>query len=60
MTTIAPLTTRTAWKALEAHYSKIRHLHLRTLFADDPDPRRAYGRRGRRHLLRLFEEPHHR
>ncbi len=36
MTTIAPLTTRAAWKALEAHYSKIRDLHLRTLFADDP------------------------
>jgi glucose-6-phosphate isomerase len=36
MTTITPLTTRAAWKALEAHYSKIRDLHLRTLFADDP------------------------
>lgn len=36
MTAIAPLTTRAAWKALETHYSKIRDLHLRTLFADDP------------------------
>ncbi|WHZ29562.1 MAG: Glucose-6-phosphate isomerase [Nitrospira sp.] len=36
MTAIAPLTIRTAWKALEAHYSKIHDLHLRTLFADDP------------------------
>jgi glucose-6-phosphate isomerase len=35
MTAIAPLTTRAAWKALEAHYSNIRHLHLRTLFTDD-------------------------
>jgi glucose-6-phosphate isomerase len=35
MTTMAPLTTRAAWTALEAHYSKVRHLHLRTLFADD-------------------------
>jgi glucose-6-phosphate isomerase len=25
-----------AWKALEAHYKKIRKLHLRKLFADDP------------------------
>jgi glucose-6-phosphate isomerase len=25
-----------AWKALEAHYRKIRGLHLRKLFADDP------------------------
>ena len=27
---------RTAWKALEGHYRKIRGLHLRDLFADDP------------------------
>src|SRR5215470_15988617 len=33
---IAPLTTRKAWKALEAHYKKVRELHLRNLFADDP------------------------
>src|SRR5712671_4690090 len=26
----------TAWKALESHYKKIRKLHLRKLFADDP------------------------
>src|SRR5208282_2676822 len=30
------LTERPAWKALEAHYEKVRGLHLRTLFADDP------------------------
>lgn len=35
MTEIAPLTTRAAWKSLEDHYSEVRHLHLRTLFADD-------------------------
>ena len=34
--TIAPLTQRAAWKALEAHYPKIRDLQLRKLFADDP------------------------
>ena len=33
---IAPLTERSAWKALEAHYLGVRQLHLRTLFADDP------------------------
>ena len=27
---------RPAWKALEAHYKKIRKLHLRKLFAEDP------------------------
>ena len=31
-----PLTERPAWKALKAHYDKIRNLHLRTLFAQDP------------------------
>jgi len=35
-TIIAPLTQRAAWKALEAHYAKIRELHLRRLFAEDP------------------------
>src|SRR6516165_8089405 len=33
---IAMLTTRKPWKALEAHYKKVRELHLRNLFADDP------------------------
>jgi glucose-6-phosphate isomerase len=32
---ITPHITTAAWKALEAHYSQVRHLHLRTLFADD-------------------------
>jgi glucose-6-phosphate isomerase len=36
MTAIAPLTTLATWKALEAHYPKVRELHLRQLFADDP------------------------
>src|SRR6266699_5479780 len=31
-----PLTQRPAWKALEEHYSQVRNLHLRKLFADDP------------------------
>jgi glucose-6-phosphate isomerase len=31
-----PLTRRPAWKALEEHYSQVRNLHLRKLFADDP------------------------
>ncbi len=35
-TSTAPLTQRPAWKALEAHYARVRDLHLRTLFADDP------------------------
>src|ERR1700731_3572302 len=32
-----PLTQRPSWKALEAHSQNIRDLHLRTLFADDPN-----------------------
>ena len=35
-TSTPPLTKLAAWKALEAHYSKVRELHLRQLFADDP------------------------
>ncbi|HWS84047.1 MAG TPA: glucose-6-phosphate isomerase [Ktedonobacteraceae bacterium] len=31
-----PLTRRSTWKALEDHYQEIRHVHLRTLFAEDP------------------------
>jgi glucose-6-phosphate isomerase len=33
---IQSLTTRPAWKALEAHHRKVQDLHLRNLFADDP------------------------
>ena len=33
---IAPLEKRPAWAALGAHYAKIKDLHLRKLFADDP------------------------
>jgi len=36
MTATAPLTTLAAWKALWAHYQKVREFHLRQLFADDP------------------------
>ena len=31
-----PLTERNAWKALETHFETVRTLHLRTLFAEDP------------------------
>jgi glucose-6-phosphate isomerase len=33
---IEPLIEREAWKALSAHYEKVRTRHLRDLFADDP------------------------
>ena len=33
---IEPLTKRKAWKTLQTHYKKVRELHLRNLFADDP------------------------
>ena len=32
-----PINSRPAWKALEAHHQKVRELHLRKLFRDDPD-----------------------
>jgi glucose-6-phosphate isomerase len=31
-----PLLERPAWRALQTHYEKVRGLHLRQLFADDP------------------------
>src|SRR6516225_5486864 len=33
---IESLTKRKAWKALQAHYKQVQELHLRNLFADDP------------------------
>jgi glucose-6-phosphate isomerase len=36
MATTTPLTERPAWKALQAHHSQMRDVHLRQLFADDP------------------------
>src|SRR6266540_3600113 len=36
MTAVETLTKRPAWKALEVHHEKIRELHLRDLFAEDP------------------------
>ena len=60
MTAIAPLTTRAAWKCLEAHYSKVRRSPSPDTLRRRCHPRGAHGGRGRRHLLRLFEAPHHR
>jgi glucose-6-phosphate isomerase len=31
-----PLTSRSSWKALQAHHERVKGLHLRTLFAEDP------------------------
>jgi glucose-6-phosphate isomerase len=36
VTSTPPLTRRPEWAALEHHHAKIRDVHLRTLFADDP------------------------
>ena len=33
---LGPLTSRKVWKALQAHYEKVRGIHLRDLFAADP------------------------
>ena len=34
--TAPPLTERSAWKELQAHYGQIRDVHLRDLFVEDP------------------------
>ena len=36
MADLVPLTQRPQWKALERHYQQVRDVHLRTLFAQDP------------------------
>jgi glucose-6-phosphate isomerase len=33
---LVPLTKRKAWKSLQAHYKSVHELHLRNLFAEDP------------------------
>ena len=33
---LEPLTKTKAWRALQTHYKKVRELHLRNLFAEDP------------------------
>jgi glucose-6-phosphate isomerase len=35
-TSIAPLASLASWQALKTHFQKVRELHLRNLFADDP------------------------
>ena len=35
-TSVPPLTRRPEWTALQDHYRKIQDVHLRTLFAGDP------------------------
>jgi hypothetical protein len=32
-----PLMNRDAWQKLQSHYTKVRELSLRELFADDPE-----------------------
>ena len=34
---MSTLTESPAWKALKAHYSEVSELHMRDLFAQDPD-----------------------
>jgi glucose-6-phosphate isomerase len=34
---LEPLTKQKAWKALQSHYKKLQEVHLRDLFADDPN-----------------------
>ena len=46
--TIVPLRQRPAWNALKEHYAKIRSLHLRQLFTEDPQ-------RGERFTLEVLD-----
>jgi glucose-6-phosphate isomerase len=42
----AALTSRPAWQALQAHAAEMRGLHLRQLFADDPERASRFTREG--------------
>lgn len=48
-----------AWRALQAHYEKIKGVHLRRLFADDSNRGERMTARGAGLYLDLFQEPHH-
>jgi hypothetical protein len=37
MARVVPLTERAAWQKLRRHQEEVGKVHLRTLFADDPD-----------------------
>jgi len=39
----APQTSRTVWKSLESHHKKVKALHLRDLFAQDPSRGERYA-----------------
>ena len=56
---VPPLRKRPAWALLEKHYQKLKGVHLRQLFADDPGRGETVGDRGGGNLSRLFQEPHH-
>ena len=57
---MSPLRKRAGLDALEKHYQKLKGVHLRQLFADDPARGERLAVEARRRLSRLFEEPHHR
>ena len=49
-----------AWKALDAHHAEVKDLHLRDLFADDPDRGDRLVAEAAGAVPRLLEEPGHR
>ena len=49
-----------AWQALIQHQQEISGLHMRDLFADDPQRFERFSLSSGRHPFRLFQEPHHR
>lgn len=43
MSNTAPLTQRNSWKSLQRHYQELKGLHLRDLFAQDPQRGRTFS-----------------
>src|SRR5215831_5375105 len=56
-TTTTSSTQRKAWKRLADHYKKVREVHLRALFAEDPQRGERMAVQAAGTLPRLFEEP---
>ena len=56
---IVPLRNRPAWNALQEHFAKVRNLHLRQLFAEDPQRSERFTLEALGLYFDLLEEPNH-
>ena len=57
---MSALTRSQTWKDLEAHQREMAAIHMRDLFAQDPERFDKFSLQLQRHPPRLLQEPHHR